>query len=106
MCGLCGVLAGADHWADTAGAAPGATRSGTRQLRTRLANAVLAHYGLKLKETPAATLQLQNRTGQTVLVPHLGALWPAAERLAKRPCDPLDADLIAALARASATATR
>ena len=103
MCGLCGVLAGADHWADAAVTA-GGTRSQRRQLRNRLANEVLAYYGLSLKEAVGGSPLLQNRTGQTALVPHLGALWPAAERLAKRPLDPLDPDLIAALTRQGAKA--
>ena len=33
------------------------------------------------------------------MVPDLGALWPAAERLLGRPCDPLDPDFLARLAR-------
>ena len=103
MCGLCGVLAGADHWADAA-VTTGGTRSQRRQLRNRVANEVLAYYGLGLREAPSGSSLLQNRTGQAALVPHLGALWPAAERLAKRPLDPLDPDLIAALTRQDAAA--
>ena len=103
MCGLCGALAGADHWGDAAVTA-GGTRSQRRQLRNRVANEVLAYYGLSLKEALSGSSLLQNRTGQTALVPHLGALWPAAERLAKRPLDPLDPDLIAALTRQDAKA--
>jgi hypothetical protein len=100
---LCGALAGADHWADAAVTASG-TRSQRRQLRNRVANEVLEYYGLNLRQAPSGSSLLQNRTGQTVLVPHLGALWPAAERLAKRPLDPLDPDLIAALSRQGAKA--
>jgi hypothetical protein len=98
LCGLCGAFAGADHWTEAAFRESG-TRSQRRQLRNRVANEVLAYYGLSLKEAAGGATILQNRTGQTALVPHLGALWPAAERLAKRPLDPLDPDLIAALAR-------
>jgi hypothetical protein len=43
---------------------------------------------------------LRSATGQAALVPHLGALWPAADRLARKPCDPLDPELIAALNKA------
>jgi hypothetical protein len=104
LCGLCGALASADHWADAAVTA-GGTRSQRRQMRNRVANKVLAHYGLSLRGSDGGSLVLQNRTGQTALVPHLGALWPAAERLAKRPLDPLDPDLIAALTRHGAKAS-
>jgi hypothetical protein len=98
MCGLCGVFANADHWTD-APADSGATRGHMRQVRTRLANLVLAHYGLNLSDA-AGSLLLRSATVQSVLVPHLGALWPAADRLARKPCDPLDPELIAALKRA------
>jgi hypothetical protein len=73
-------------------------------LRNRVANELLAYYGLSLKEAAGGPALLQNRTGQTALVLHLGALWPAAERLAKRPLDPLDPDFIAALTRHGAKA--
>jgi hypothetical protein len=98
MCSLCGVLAGADHWSDTAAAPEGSTPSQLRQLRTRLANRVLAHYGLKLTDGPGG-LMLTSATGQSALVAHLGALWTAAERIAGKPLDPLDSELIAALSR-------
>jgi hypothetical protein len=94
MCSLCGVLAGADHWTDARGAAS----AEARQLRSRVANAVLGHYGLQLDDW-AGSLVLRNRTGRSAIVPHLGALWPAAEDFAGRPCDPLDPDLLAALER-------
>jgi hypothetical protein len=84
-----------------AGAPASGTRSQARQLRIRAANRVLGHYGLKLAETPGGACMLQSRTGQSALIPHLGALWPAAERLSKRSCDPLDPALIAALAERS-----
>jgi hypothetical protein len=100
MCGLCGILANSDHWADTARAQNGATQSALRQLRIRFTNRVLAHYGLKL-DYAANSFVLRSATGQTALVPHLGALWPAADRLAKRPCDPLDSELTTALKQSS-----
>jgi hypothetical protein len=101
VCGLCGALAGSDHWSDAAVTA-GGTRAQRRQLRNRVAGAVLAYYRLSLREAAGGSPVLQSATGQTVLVPHLGALWPAAERLAKRPVDPLDPDLVAALERRTA----
>lgn len=96
MCSLCGALAGADHWSEAAGSR---SRAEARQLRTRLANAVLGHYGLALGDWMGSTYVLKNRTGRSAIVPHLGALWPAAERLAGRPLDPLDPTLVAALGR-------
>jgi hypothetical protein len=97
LCGLCGVLAGAEHWSDAGGGAPETSRTQRRQLRTRMLNSVLGHYGLVLKEAAGGSSILHNRTGRNAIIPHLGALWPTAERLAGRPCDPLDPTLIAAL---------
>ena len=104
MCGLCGALGGADHWTEgAASAAPAApatmTPTQARRLRARVASRVLAHYGLTLGEWTAGAYILRGRTGRTAMVPHLGALWPAAERLAGRPCDPLDPELIRHLDR-------
>jgi hypothetical protein len=100
MCGLCGVFANADHWSDSP-SENGETRTRSRQMKTRLANQVLAHYSLRLTDT-GGSLLLRSATGQAFLVPHLGALWPAADRLARKPCDPLDPELIAALKQAAA----
>ncbi len=104
MCSLCGVLGGRAHWSDRAGAADGGerraevTRQRERQWRTRLANQILAHYGLALSDWAATSYVLRGRTGRTALVENLSELWPAAEALGKRPCDPLDEALLAALA--------
>ena len=105
MCGLCGVLGGPSHWADAA-ARPGVfSRSGgdeaqrrrERRLRVALAAPLLAHFGLKLADWQGQSFLLANRTGSSELVDDLAHLWAAAERLAGRPCDPLDPDLVAAL---------
>jgi hypothetical protein len=104
MCGLCGVFGGEAHWSDAppdpagpGGAAGRTTRLQARQQRVALANAVLRHYGLKLRDWSGSSYLLSGATGQTEIVDTLAALWPAAERLARRPCDPLDPALLAAL---------
>ena len=107
MCGLCGVLGGAaDHWTDAsarpatfAGRRDPPTRRRERLERVALANRVLRPYGLKLADWQGASYVLSSATGRSEIVPHLAALWPAAERLLKRPCDPLDPGLLAALER-------
>jgi hypothetical protein len=98
MCGLCGAFADADHWANATAGNTATTPRAMRLLRTKLANQVLAYYGLSLSDVASALL-LRSATGQTALIPHLGALWPAADRMARQPCDPLDPHLIAALRR-------
>ena len=97
MCGLCGAFADADHWSNSS-TANGETHGRLQQVRLKLANHVLAHYSLRLTDA-GGSLLLRSATGRAALVPHLGALWPAADRLARKPCDPLDPELIAALKR-------
>ena len=113
MCGLCGMFAGERHWTERA-ASPaifGGTGDGggdvplritparERQERVRLVNRVLDPFGLVLAEWAAASYVLRTKTGRSEMVPDLGALWPAAERLLGRPFDPLDPAFLARFAR-------
>ncbi|MBX6322843.1 MAG: hypothetical protein IRY94_13520 [Rhodospirillaceae bacterium] len=98
MCGLCGALGGAEDWTEAGGAAAGTTRRGRRLARASLANAVLRHYGLSLSDWQGARYVLRKATGGSELVDSLGDLWPAAERLSGRRCDPLDEALLERLA--------
>ena len=101
MCALCGVLGGADHWADAA-ARPGIytrnidglQRRRERAHRIACASRVLRYYGLTLSDWQASSFVLSTATGKTELVQDLGHLWSAAEKLLGRPCDPLEPDLI------------
>lgn len=106
MCGLCGVLGAEEHWTDAAGEASAfgnstlrRSRRQERLYRVAICNRILAAYGLKLSEWQGSSYILRNRTGRSEMVPHLAAVWPAAEALAGRPCDPLDPDVVAALER-------
>jgi hypothetical protein len=104
MCALCGVLGGPEHWTDPV-ARPGvfvastdaAARRRERTRRVATANRVLKHYGLTLADWQGASFVLGTRTGRTEMVESLAHLWPAAERLLGRPCDPLDETLVACL---------
>ena len=104
MCSLCGVLGGNEHWADAV-ARPGVftrnadpvERRHERMNRVRLANQVLAMFGLSLSDWQGASFLLATRTGKTEIIEDLGHLWPTAERLAGRPCDPLALPLIEAM---------
>ena len=104
MCGLCGVLGGDDHWT-SAVARPGiyaranspVDRRRERAHRVRVANLVLRQYGLTLADWQGASYLLSSRTGKTEVVETLAHLWPAAERLSGRACDPLAPELVAAL---------
>ena len=101
MCALCGVLGGAEHWAD-AHARPGAFTRNTGPLERRRervrrvveANRIFAYFGLVLSDWQGVAFRLSTRTGKTELVDNLAHLWAAAERLIGRPVDPLDPALL------------
>jgi hypothetical protein len=96
MCSLCGVLGGNEYWADAV-ARPGVyTRNASvierrreRINRMRIANRILAQFGMTLTDWQGTSFLLSTRTGKTEIIPDLGHLWPVAERLAGRVCDPL-----------------
>lgn len=103
MCGLCGMFGVAEHWTaaagmetsgtEVSGAGP-APRRAERQHQVRIANALLAPFGLRCADWQGR-FTVSSRTGKSMVVDHLGALWPAAEKLAGRPIDPLDPAMIA-----------
>jgi hypothetical protein len=101
MCSLCGVLGSSDHWADAAGRGSDYSRNvdpvarrRERTRRVRIANAVLAQFGLTVADWQGRAFLLSTRTGKTEIIADLGHLWPAAERLSGRLCDPLALPLI------------
>ncbi|HEV7307015.1 hypothetical protein [Ensifer sp.] len=102
MCSLCGILGGNEHWADAV-ARPGVytrnveriDRRRERANRVRIANTMLSRFGLTLSDWQGASFVLSTRTGKSEIIEDLGHLWPAAERLSGRTCDPLDPDFIA-----------
>jgi len=106
MCALCGVLGGAEHWAD-AHARPGAFTRNTgplerrRERARRLAhtNRILGPLGLTLSDWRGTAFLLATRTGKTELVDNLSHLWVVAEVLLGRPIDPLDETLLARMER-------
>ncbi|MDE0943065.1 MAG: hypothetical protein OSB58_11635 [Alphaproteobacteria bacterium] len=105
MCALCGVIGGRGHWTESA-AAPETfasreqphTRARERQMRTRLVNKILDHYGLRLGDWSGGTHVLRGRTGRTALVNNLSEMWAAADDLCRQECDPLDPALLQRLA--------
>lgn len=97
MCGLCGLFGGARHWTDTP-TERARTPEAERRHRVEIANLMLRPFGLRLASW-AGRYTLASRTGRAAVVEHVGALWPTAERLAGRPCDPLDPALLAELER-------
>jgi hypothetical protein len=90
MCVLCNVLVN-EHWAEQEGGRR------ARVMRVRLLNRVLGFYGLRLDDWSGRVWVLRDRKGRSAVVTDLGSLWVEAERLAGRPLDPLDEELVAAL---------
>ena len=99
MCGLCGIFGVAEHWTDSAGDAGAPPSKAERLHRVRIANAALEPYGMRVADW-MNRLTLSTRTGKSAVIDNFGALWPMAERLGGRECDPLDPDLIARYERA------
>ena len=97
MCALCGVFLTEAHWTDVSDGSR--TRRHERLHRVALANRILKHYGFKLSDWQGNAYLLSAATGQTVVLPNVAAVWPAAEQLRKRTLDPLDPNLIDALER-------
>jgi hypothetical protein len=104
MCSLCGVLGGAEHWADATAREGVYTRNADpilrrreRAKRVRIANLALVHYGMRLADWQGASFLLSTLTGKSEIVEDLGHLWSAAERLSGRLCDPLAPDFLARL---------
>ena len=114
MCVLCGEFVSRLHWTDrhvedkvrAAGSRGTAsdyqrTRRRDRYHRAKLTNEVLRFYGLKVGDWAGSKYVLRDGKGRSELVQDLGALWPAAQKLAGRPLDPLDPALQAAMREAS-----
>ena len=106
MCGLCGVLGGPGHWSDAIARDGVYTRNHTpqerrreRANRIRIANLVLKAYGLKLEDWQSHAYVLRTLTGKSEVFDSLNHLWPMAEKLTGRRCDPLDEELIVQLER-------
>jgi hypothetical protein len=101
MCSLCGVLGANDHWTDAVARpgvftrnAEGSDRRRERANRVRIANRVLGLFSMRLADWQGTSFVVSTRTGKTAIIDDLGHLWPAAERLSGRSCDPLDPELI------------
>jgi len=91
MCGLCGVFGVSEHWTDASN-----NSRAEGQHRVAVGNDILGVFGLKLAEW-SGRYTLTGPTGGSAVVDNFGNLWPAAERLAARSCDPLDPSVIRAV---------
>jgi len=108
MCGLCGILGDATHWADPirpgepAASAVAWERRRERRQRVAICNRILRHYGLSMTDWQGRQFILRGGTGASLIVNGVGDLWQKAERLAGRTLDPLDPAFLDALDAARA----
>lgn len=101
MCSLCGILGSNEHWADAI-ARPGVFTRNTERVdrrrerakRVRIAGRILTEFGMSLSDWQGSSFLLSTRTGKTEMVEDLGHLWPLAEKISGRVCDPLSPSLI------------
>ena len=101
MCSLCGILGSNEHWTDAV-ARPGVFTRNTERVdrrrerakRVRIAGRVLTEFGMTLSDWQGSSFLLSTRTGKTEMVEDLGHLWPLAEKISGRVCDPLSHALI------------
>jgi hypothetical protein len=94
MCGVCGLLDNGPQWSD-----PLRQDLPARLLRLQqlaLLNRALKPWRLSLTEFHNSWL-LASPTGQQTLVNSLDVLWKEAEKMIRRPIDPLDENWLAAL---------
>jgi hypothetical protein len=102
MCAFCGGLTREGHWTDRLessepGAESAAAWRRSRQAQVALVNRVLRRWSLEVRDWSAHVFVVSDRTGQSEVVPHLAAVWSAADRLGRCRCDPLDPALLAGL---------
>ncbi|MFN0313565.1 MAG: hypothetical protein ACKVQA_00810 [Burkholderiales bacterium] len=101
MCGLCGILGGQEHWTDAVAREGVYTRNHSpqerrreRANRIRTANEALKIFGLKLEDWQSNSYILRTVTGTSEVFDSLNHLWPTAEKMVGRPCDPLNEGFI------------
>ena len=103
MCGFCGLVGGAEHWGEFDGPAlrgesdAQGGRQRERLHRAALLDRITRHYGVRVRDWSGAAWLVSHATGETVVIDRLAELWPAVERMARKPCDPLNPAFLAAL---------
>lgn len=94
MCAGCGILQNNQDWTEGFGLhnhsdRPINERLAERRRRLALVNDLLKNSGLTLREQ-GSQLVLSSATGGSAVVSNLAHVWMEADRLGRRPVDPLD----------------
>ncbi|TCS72825.1 hypothetical protein [Effusibacillus lacus] len=109
MCVLCGESVMKIHWTDRKqghdGSNPIAVAGGQQRARQRdrlhrirLTNRILRYYSLSVEDWSGSKFILRDKKGRSAVIQDLGELWPAAEKMAGRPLNPLDPSFLSYLA--------
>lgn len=108
MCAFCSLLSDGPHWTEagtdagrTTDRQSGRARYLDRLYRAKLVNRILAHYGCTVSDWGNNKYIVRSLRGQTAIVDNLMQVWVAAEQIAKKPADPLDPNLLSALAESA-----
>lgn len=107
MCSLCDTMGNGSYWTDAAGltefeaSGQRITARHERTRRVQLVNVILREFGLNLSDWSGSAYVVEASSGASEIAHHLNGIWSSAERLAGRPCDPLDPVLLARLALAA-----
>ncbi|HYD75811.1 hypothetical protein [Ramlibacter sp.] len=95
MCGLCGLWGNVAHWSSASsravsgGAAGGLNPLRERALQVRLLDRVAGLAGAQVEDWAGSSWIVRGASGATEIVDALPLVWPALERLAGKPIDPL-----------------
>ncbi len=96
------------HWTEAgtdvgrSGTTPvGHSRFLDRAYRLKLVNRILNYYGCKADDWAGGQYLVHSYRGRTDLVDYLPQIWMTVEAIAKKPADPLDPKLLAALSDAA-----
>lgn len=91
MCGLCGMFEDGRRWLEAAATLDPAAMRRERMRRLAIVRAVVASSRVKVDDFEGASFVVRGPTGATEICSNLFDLWRAAEKLGKRPLDPLAA---------------
>ena len=100
MCGFCAVFAGSPHWSELHGvdAPDDYTRRRVRRQRLQLVNALVRTLGCSVDDWHGGQYIVRSLRGRSEVVNALPEVWALVETIAGRRLDPLDPELLAALA--------
>lgn len=99
MCGFCGIWGAKSHWSlKSSNPRIFAVQSISERMRERheqsvVLNSILRGFHLEVRDWGGTQWIVEHVSNGTEIVDSIAALWPAAEKLARRKIDPLNASI-------------